>query len=206
MQGIKNLVFDFGGVLVGLDRRRCAAALREIGAGGVAGYVDEYRQEDLFHELEVGNIGTEGFCDEVRRVCPGCQATNEAICEAWNALLTGIPHHRLDLLSKLKGRYRLMLLSNTNPIHWQKSVDDFFNYDGRGVADYFERVFLSYRMHLVKPDERIFRQMLLEADIKPSETLFIDDSPVNCAAASELGINALLAAEGEEWEGSLCEQ
>ena len=59
---IKNIIFDFGGVLVGLDRHRCTDAFARLGAGAIAGYVDECRQEDLFHELEVGAIGIAEFC------------------------------------------------------------------------------------------------------------------------------------------------
>ena len=51
MQTIKNIIFDFGGVLVDLDRRKCIDAFVRIGAGAIAGYVDECRQEDLFHDL-----------------------------------------------------------------------------------------------------------------------------------------------------------
>ena len=94
----RNLIVDLGGVLTGLDRRRCIDAFTAIGAEAIACYVDECRQEDLFHDLEVGATGIGEFCDAVRRACPGCTATDEAVCQAWNALLTGIPQSRLDLL------------------------------------------------------------------------------------------------------------
>lgn len=57
---IKNLVFDFGGILVGLDKHRCIAALDSIGAYEISVYVDECRQEDLFHDLEMGHISVPG--------------------------------------------------------------------------------------------------------------------------------------------------
>lgn len=188
---IKNLIFDFGGVLVGLDRQRCIDAFTRIGAGAIAGYVDECRQEDLFHELEVGAIGVAGFCDEVRRACPACTASDAEICAAWNALLTGIPAERLSMLARLKENHRLVLLSNTNPIHWRKSVDDYFTAAGKTVDWYFERTFLSYEMHMLKPDGEIFRRVLDETGFNPSETLFIDDSMKNCLAAEKEGINTL---------------
>lgn len=203
MQGIKNIVFDFGGVLVGLDKYGSIDAFNKIGAENIVSYIDECRQEDLFHELEIGRISVGEFCNEVRRLCPGCTASDEAICDAWNALLIGIPKRRLEKLISLKSKYRLMLLSNTNPIHWHKAVRDFFPYEGYEVDDYFEKTFLSYRMHLVKPDEQIFRQMLVEGAMIPNETLFIDDSPKNCAAASELGITTIHAENGDEWLSKL---
>lgn len=199
MQGIKNIVFDFGGVLTGLDKDACVETLYNIGAGNIACYVDECRQEDLFHDLEIGNSTVGEFCDEVRRLCPNCNATDSDICDAWNALLIGIPRHKLEKLLSLKHDYRLMLLSNTNPVHWDKAVRDFFPLEGKQVDDYFEKTFLSYQMHMVKPDEQIFREMLVEGQLMPGETLFIDDSPINCAAASQLGINTICAERGDEW-------
>jgi putative hydrolase of the HAD superfamily len=56
------------------------------------------------------------------------------------------------------------------------------------VKDYFEETFLSYEMHLAKPDKAIFEKMLSEANLLPEETLFIDDSEANCQAAASLGI------------------
>lgn len=198
MQEIKNIIFDFGGVLVDLDKQRCIEALSNIGAHEIVRYVDECRQEDLFHDLEVGNTGVEEFCNEVRRICTGCNADDADICEAWGALLTGIPVQRLEKLASLKDRYRIVLLSNTNPIHWHKAVSGMFRYGGMDVEDYFENTFLSYRMRMLKPDLQIFDKVLLDSGMAAYETMFIDDSPANCAAASELGMMSLNLV-GDEW-------
>lgn len=188
---IRNLIFDFGGVLVDLDRRRCIDAFKRIGAGAVAAYVDECRQEDMFHDLEAGLTGVAGFCEAVRLACPGCTASDADISDAWNALLTGIPPRRLQRLDELRRDYRLVLLSNTNPIHWWKSVADYFTVCGKTVADYFERTFLSYEMRMLKPDEAIYRRVLAETGMAADETLFIDDSAANCAGAERAGLHAL---------------
>lgn len=198
MQEIKNIIFDFGGVLVDLDKQRCIEAFDKIGAHKIVKYVDECRQEDLFHDLEVGNTGIGDFCREVRHLSSGCKASDEEICNAWNSLLTGIPEQRLEKLASLKGRYRMVLLSNTNPIHWQKALDGMFRHNGMDVDDYFEGTFLSYRMHMLKPDPQIFVKTLMTSDMMAYETLFIDDSPINCAAASELGMMSL-NLKGDEW-------
>ena len=194
-----NIVFDFGCVLVDLDKQRCVEAFKAIGAGAVSAYVDECRQEDLFHDLETGAITVEEFCCEVRRKSPGCTATDAQICHAWNALLTGIPQRRIERLVDLGLRHRLFLLSNTNAIHWTKAVADYFPYDGKNVTDYFQGIFLSYEMHMVKPETAIFEQMLHQAGIDAADTLFIDDSPANCAAAEALGIRSLHVRTGDEW-------
>lgn len=195
--GIKNIVFDFGCVLVDLDKQRCAEAFNSIGAQAISTYVDECRQEDLFHDLETGHIDVDVFCNEVRRKSPACTASNEQICWAWNQLLTGIPAERVTKLHQLKHRYHLFLLSNTNPVHWLPCSEV--------LEGCFEKVFLSYEMHLVKPSQEIFERMLQEAGIKPEETLFIDDSKANCHAAESLGIRTLHVGHGDEWLNQLDE-
>ena len=153
--------------------------------------------------MESGRSSVAEFCAEVRRKSPCCRASDADICAAWASLLTGIPARRIEALLRLRQQYRLFLLSNTNEIHWQKAVDCFFPYQGFGVEDYFERIFLSYRMHLVKPDHKIFTTMLHDAGIVAAETLFIDDSPANCAAARDLGIQVLLSPAGDDWTDKL---
>ena len=53
-------------------------------------------------------------------------------------------------------------------------------------------------MHLAKPDREIYIKALAEAGIKAEETLFIDDSPINCNAAQTVGINAVHYIPGED--------
>ncbi|MCI6159966.1 MAG: HAD family phosphatase [Prevotellaceae bacterium] len=192
MEGIKNIVFDFGGVIVNLDRQRCIKALNSIGAQNIACYVDECRQEDLFHDLEIGHINRKEFCEAVRNKSAGCKATDEDICWAWGQLLTDIPAYKTVWLRKLKEHYRLFLLSNTNEIHWQLF--------GHHIEDCFEKSFLSYKMHLLKPDAEIFQRVLADASIKAEETLFVDDSKVNCDSAERLGFGSMWAKDGGEWE------
>ena len=50
---IKNIIFDLGGVLVGLDPKRCIEAFRKVGCGVLANYVEEHRTEDLFLDTEL---------------------------------------------------------------------------------------------------------------------------------------------------------
>ena len=191
MQGIKNIVFDWGGVMINLDKVRCVNAFDKIGAHHISSYVDECRQEDLFHDLEMGSITVPQFCDEVRRQCPECVATDEEICWAWGELLTGIPEYRVEKLRTLKSKYRLFLLSNTNVIHWEPYA--------HRLEGCFEKMFLSYEMHLVKPDAEIFREVLRQTGIRAEETLFIDDSASNCAGAASLGIRTHQVKVSDDW-------
>ena len=204
----KNIVFDLGCILVGLDNDRCIDAFEQIGCGEIAHYVREHKVEDLFMDVEVGRIDTARFCDEVRRLC-GCRVSDADIVWAWNALLTGIPDDKKAALLVLKHRgHRLFLLSNTNFMHWDKCAGSFFGYrdgDGReyGVADYFDRVFLSCAMHLAKPHAEIYAAMLRQAGISAADTLFVDDRADNCRGAESVGIATLHDPTGTAWVPTL---
>lgn len=203
---IHNLIFDFGCVIVDLDKQKCIEALERIGAGEIAHYVDECKQIDMFLDLELGKIDVAEFCREIRKRAPGCKATDEEISRAWGELLTGIPVERLQMIERLHRKYNIYLLSNSNPIHWEKSVDNFFPKAGHAPEYYFDKMFISYKMGMVKPDPRIFENLIRETGVVPEETLFIDDSTANCRAAEEFGINTLHVKHGSEWLAELSDE
>lgn len=208
---LRNIVFDFGGILTGLDKNRCVAALQKVGAGRIAYYVDECKQEDLFHTLEVGECTVHEFCEEARRQCSytdengifhPCETTDEQIVWAWNELLTGVPQSKLNIVKQLHdcGKYNVMVLSNTNVVHWDRAVREFFP---GGVDKYFHKVYLSCDMHMVKPSPEIFLSMLSDSGCKADETLFIDDSAKNCDAANAVGIQTIHDPSFNSWPEEL---
>ncbi len=197
-ENIKNIIFDLGGVLVGLDPARCISAFQKIGCDDIAAYVAQHRTEDLFLDIELGRATTQDFCREVRTMSH-CVATDSEIVWAWNQLLTTVAAEKKARLKALGGRYRLFLLSNTNEMHWQKCRDELLASPDCCGEDYFERVFLSYVMHKKKPDADIFQQALHDAGITAAETLFIDDSADNCRTAESLGLTVLYEASGSDW-------
>lgn len=211
------VLFDFGAILVGLSKLRCIDALKKIGCGRIAYYVDECRQEDLFHDLEIGG-SIEAFCDEARKQSSftdemgkfhSCEATNEEICWAWNQLLTDIPVEKLRMVKRLHDEmgYYTAILSNTNQIHWQYAVEHLFTKDGLTVNDYFDEIFLSCDLGMVKPDDDIYQEMIQQlrskqelSGINPADILFIDDSAKNCAAAEKNGIMTYHDKKGDTWQ------
>ncbi|MBQ0086052.1 MAG: HAD family phosphatase [Prevotella sp.] len=191
---IKNIVFDFGGVLVGLDKGASVRAFKDFGADVIAKYIDDYRSEDLFNDLELGKITMEDFCDEARRQCDK-QLADEDIKNAWLLLLTGVAQKKLDKILSLKKKYRILLLSNTNAFHWEYSVNNYF----KDTKTYFEKCYLSFELGLAKPDRRMFEFMIEDSEIVPEETIFIDDSEKNRNAAIALGIHTMSVETNEDW-------
>ena len=185
---IKNIVFDLGGVLVDLDFKAAINGLQQAGFANVKEQLMTFNQEGIFQKFELGEISTEEFRTAIRENST-VTLTDEEIDALWNAMLLEIPREKLELILDLRGKYMVYLLSNTNSIHWDYVCKNAFNYRGFRVNDYFEETFLSYEMHLAKPNKAIFEKVLQDANLLPEETLFIDDSEANCKAASELGIH-----------------
>ena len=201
MENLRNIIFDLGGVLVGLDGSRSVAAFNRLGCEDVSRYIEEHRTEDLFLRIELGLISTREFCEEVRRMT-GTTAPDDEIVAAWNALIV-LPTaaRRRGLQALRQAGHRLFLLSNTNDMHWKKwEASSLLPLKGEVFKDgVFEKCFLSYELHLAKPSREIFEAVLQQADIKADETLFIDDSLKNCEAAQALGIHTYHNQHINDW-------
>lgn len=197
-KGIKNLIIDFGGVLIDLNRQRCIENFKRLGLPDVEVVLDIYHQQDFFQKYEKGLITSAEFRDVIREKI-GKPVTDAQIDDAWNSFLVSIPAAKLDLLLNLRKDYVVYLLSNTNEIHWQWSCQHAFPYKTFRVEDYFEHIYLSYEMNMAKPDAEIFQKVLDDTGIIPAETLFIDDSAANCRAAEALGITTYTPIAGEDW-------
>ena len=188
-KNIKNIVFDLGGVLVDLDFKNAINGLQQAGFANVKEQLQAFDQNGIFQKFELGEINADEFRTAIRENST-VTLTDEEVDTLWNSMLLEVPRKKLELILELRGKYMVYLLSNTNSIHWDYVCNNAFNYRGFRVNDYFEETFLSFEMHLAKPDKAIFEKVLHEANLLPEETLFIDDSEANCKAAEELGIHA----------------
>ena len=195
----KNIIFDLGNVLVKLNPEGCIGAFKAIGMGELVDSNPQSEGMKLMSKLGVGMITTEEFCEAARKLT-GTDVTNGEIIDAANKMLVVIPDEKKKRLLQLKkAGYRLFLLSNTIDIHWDYCVDHLFPYQKYGVEDYFEQCFLSQRMHLAKPNARIYEEVIRQANIHPDETLFIDDLKENCEAAEKLGIHTFQNVKFDDW-------
>jgi len=86
-------------------------------------------------------------------------------------------------------------------MQWARSSA--FDGRGHGLDHYFDALYLSYEMGIMKPERRIFEMMLQGEKAKPEETVFIDDSAHNTATAASLGMHVLQPDNGADWHGML---
>lgn len=197
LSGIRNVIFDLGGVILNIDYHRTIAAFTALGIADFDAMYSQAAQSNLFDLLETGNCTPQEFRDGLKPFLPA-GTTDAQIDNAWNALLEDLPAERLTLLAACKQRYQTFLLSNTNSIHYDQYIQDLEA--AHGLADMnglFHKVYLSHEVHLRKPDVVIFEHVLNDQQLKASETLFIDDSIQHIDAARKAGIYAYHLTGGE---------
>ncbi len=194
---ISTLIFDFGGVIVNLDLPQCIQNLKNLGLGDVEKYLSNFGQSDFFLQWERGELNIEQFRNETRKLTNNI-LTDKQIDDAWCSFLTDIPAEKIEVLKQLRNKYKLLLLSNTNPLHIQVSAAGEFAKYGGTMNDFFDKCYLSYEMGLVKPNADIFEALLKDAGVSAEECLFIDDGQKNIETASKLGIQTCLVKQEDD--------
>ena len=198
IKGIKNLLFDQGGVIVDIRRDHCLDELRLLGMDHPELLIGLYKQEGPFFALENGDITVAQFHDALRPLVPA-GVTDEQMDHAFSSFIVGIPLHRLQSLRELRKRYKTYILSNTNPIMFEGVIARNFAQEGLDVNAYFDGVTVSYKARSNKPDRQIFDYAIATMGIKPEETLFFDDGQENLDAAAKLGFKTALVEPGCEF-------
>lgn len=194
-----HVVFDLGGVVFRLDKSIAIERFKEIGVTKVEEFLDDYAQKGIFGDLEAGLLTAEQYRDELSRVT-GKQLTLDELEYAWTGYAAELYQRNFDALLRLRqDGFPVALLSNTNPfmMRWARSNE--FDGNGHGLDYYFDRLYLSYEMRMMKPSPEIFKAMIDGEQTRPENILFIDDSARNCEAAAALGIQTLNPLNGSDW-------
>lgn len=187
----KNLILDFGGVLLNIDYEAPIREFKKLGIENFREHFTQASQSDLFDEFEKGYISNEKFLEEMKFIS-GKNISNHDIEKAWNSILLDFPEEKMKLLEKLKSDFRLFLLSNTNEIHireFERKMNE--RYGLNVFHSHFEKIYFSSRMGMRKPDIEIFEYVLNENRLMANETIFIDDSIQHVLGAEKTGIRAL---------------
>ena len=193
MQNIKNIIFDYGNVIFSIDFRKAQEAFKQLGIADTDAFFGHRQQDQIFDKFDRGEVTEDEFRQYVREKIGNPAITDQQITNAWNSLLLGIAPGNHDLLLKLKEKYRTFLLSNINAIHYTYIMNYLktdFGFDDN--EHLFEKTYYSHLVGKRKPELHIFEQVMAENNLKPEETLFIDDSPQHLEAAKQLGIHTFL--------------
>jgi FMN phosphatase YigB (HAD superfamily) len=200
---IRTVIFDLGKVIVPFDFQRGYDAISEICSCPAEEIPRRIGSTDLVQRFETGLIDPQDFVRQFSAIL-GLDISYEEFCRVWSSIFlpeTLIPE---SLVAGLKARYRLLLLSNTNAIHFAMIRENY------PIIRHFEGCILSYKVGALKPSEKIYREAIAQAECRPEEIFFTDDILSYVEAAQREGIDAVqfeslpqleseLRARGIEW-------
>ncbi len=181
---IKAVIFDLGRVIVPFDFTRGYARIETmtgIPAADVPGLI---RPTGLVERLESGQIAPRDFVNQLSTLL-GLHCTYEEFCDIWTSIFlpdTLIPE---SLLKGIAARYRLVLLSNTNAIHFEMIRANY------PLLRHFHALVLSHEVGAMKPSPLIYERAVQAAGCLPEECFFADDIPEYVAGALRYGIDAV---------------
>lgn len=186
---IDTLLFDLGGVVLNIAPQKTIDAFLKLGLTDIQDQITHGHHNGLFKAFEQGSISEKTFISEIRKEIP-IQVEDQAIIQAWNAMLLDLPIKRVQMIEKLKETYKVYLLSNTNSIHRACFDTSAKNYGC--LSELFHQVYYSYELKVSKPEVRAFEKVIEASGLRPATTLFLDDSPQNIETAQALGFQTVL--------------
>jgi len=185
--GLKTIIFDFGGVILDIDPQLTINEFKKLGMNNSASFQKPDFINQVIRKFEKGVLTPEAFRDKIRTYI-NKDVTNQQIDDAWNALLFDIPAERIEVIEQVKKHYKILLLSNSNEIHYDLYVRDLqlrFGYNE--FDELFDKAYFSFDLHLSKPNPDIYEFVMNQHKLVPEETLFIDDNLDNINAAKSFG-------------------
>lgn len=186
---IKNIIFDLGGVILDIDEKMAFHQLQKKGFSDLQ-LLQSPQFLALDERFERGIICAATFRDRVKKMLGFPRMSDASFDDVWNSMLLDIPVERIRAIEEIKQHYRIFLMSNTNEIHYDLYVRDLqLRFGYAEFDDLFDKAYLSFDTHLLKPDPLFFELILDQQSLKPEETLFIDDSKTNIEAAMGLGLH-----------------
>ena len=192
MNEIKNIIFDFGGVLVDWN--------------------PEYLYKKVFDNEKEMNYFLENICtpqwnmqqDAGRSLADGTKILQDKhpdykeliglFYDRWEEMLGDAIEENVQVLHLLKQKYPIYGLTN-----WSAELID-IAYDRHDFFSQMKGIVVSGDEKLIKPDPKLYQVLLDRYNLKASESLFIDDNLNNIEAARKMGFHTIRIAEGVDLE------
>jgi len=193
---VKALIFDLGNVIIPFDFKRAYARIEPLTKYAASEIPGRLRKSDLVQRFETGRVEPERFVEELAEL-PEFSMTYAEFCDVWSSIFLPGTLIGEDRLASLAERYPLLLLSNTNPIHF-KMVQA--NYP---LLRHFRQRVLSYEAGVTKPSAKIYQEAIARAGCAAGECFFTDDILINVEAARRQGMDAVQFESAAQLEREL---
>lgn len=186
----KAIIFDLGRVLIHFDFKRGYRELEGLCPYPAAEIPRRIAATGLVERFETGLVEPRDF---VGQLCGALEmrVDYDRFCRIWSGIFahTLVPE---SMLEGLAARYRLLLLSNTNAIHFQMIRENY------PLIRHFHDLVLSYEVKAAKPRPEIYRAAVERAGCGPEECFYTDDIADYVEGARRLGIDAVQFHSAEQ--------
>lgn len=193
---LKALLFDLGNVIIGLDFERAYRALAGLTRCGADEIPEVIHRANLAGPYERGELSNNEFH---KRFCAvlDLDLAYDPFEDLWGDMFVSEPFLPENFLEGLSRRYRLLLLSNTNDIHYRFLRERYL------MLRHFDDFVLSYEVGAMKPDAKIYDEAIRRAGAPAGECFFVDDKQINVDAARRAGMDAVRFESRDELERQL---
>jgi putative hydrolase of the HAD superfamily len=184
MAEITWFIFDLGNTVIKLAYERVLENIRKRAAITRDELVQLFEAPGAYRDMERGAVSFSEFYDFLRDKA-GYRGSLRELRETWSDFFDGTLPGIEDLLDRLRQKYRIAFLSNSNEVHAEvipRKFGSLFEKD--------DRIIFSHRFNCAKPDPEMFRRALEIIGALPSQTVLVDDLLENVLAARSVGMTA----------------
>ncbi len=182
---IEIILFDLGGVVVdfsGLDD--IVPLLTSVHAREEL--TSQWVECDVVRGFETGALSPAEFGDAFVKKWR-LDVEPKAFLAAFQTWTRGFYPGARELIERLRTRYRVACLSNSNPLHWEE------NLHVHQVQPAFDDAMSSHQLGYHKPDRQIYEAALKHLNVAAEKVFFLDDVEANVEAAKDAGMHAIRA-------------
>ncbi len=186
---IEVIFFDLGNVILPFNHYQIAEKLFSFvqkkdfkDPKKIFSYIFDLKNGAI-NPFDAGKLTPQEFFQSLKKSL-GLSISLEAFIPIWNEIFVE-DGEVSEIIRSLKGKWRLGLLSNTDPLHFNYIVSTF------PIVSALEKWILSYEVGFKKPDAHIFQKAIEWASVEPERILFIDDTKGHVEAAISLGMQGV---------------
>lgn len=185
LKNIRALLFDLGNVLIDVDFLRCARMWSDHAGVPVERLAARFRVDAAYKAFECGDMTGEAYFETLRRQLR-VDLPDEILRRGWQSVIQGEKPDIRRCLNRLKRRFPLYVMTNTNPEHERVWADRH-----RELLAAFDTVFVSSRMGCRKPDAKAYHQVARAIGQPCKSILFFDDAGENIDGARRCGMTGI---------------
>lgn len=193
----RAVIFDIGRVLIRVNVSLATSGLAEDIALSPQEIWSALEKDPRWVDWQEGRISPRDWHLHLAKKLGG-KLSFEQFVRVWNCALDPQPIQDNAFLQKLSQKYRLSVLSNTDPLHVAHMETTF------EFLSHFPVRIYSCRVGASKPSPLIYKEALRACKACSEEAVYIDDVEAYVEAARRLGMSGIVFKSPDQLQSDLC--